>query len=191
MNFPKQLCPRGPCAGFSLLEVVIVVAVVMILATSVAMIQFQATSELLDADVSLAQVVDQMRLARQIAIDQRRNVQIQFVGTNNVQVIRQDDPNNTTTVVNVLLPSGYTFAFPNGSGDTPDGFGNSAAVDLGGGTTGTFLGDGTFVDGSSALLNGTVFTMGGTGPTARAATLSGATGRVRRYAWRSNVWEQQ
>jgi type II secretory pathway pseudopilin PulG len=185
----NRLCAKCR-AGFSLIEAIVVVAIIMILATSVAMIQFQATTELLDADAALTQVVGQLRLARQIAIDQRRNVQLQFISTNNVQIIRQDDSTNTTTIADVTLPSGYSFGFPSGSGDTPDGFGNSAAVDLGGGTTGLFMADGTFVDGSNALVNGTVFTMGPTVATARAVTLSGATGRVKQYAWRNSAWEQ-
>ena len=185
----NRLCPKCR-AGFSLIEAIVVVAIIMTLATSVAMIQFQATTELLDADAALTQVVGQLRLARQVAIDQRRNVQLQFISTNNVQIIRQDDSTNTTTVADVTLPAGYAFGFPSGAGDTPDGFGNSAAVDLGGGTTGLFLADGTFVDGSNAIVNGTVFTMGPTAATARAVTLSGATGRVKQYAWRNSTWEQ-
>ncbi len=178
-------------AGFSMLEAIVVIAIIMILASSVAMIQFQQTQIFLAADVALAQVADQMLLARQVAIDQRRIVDLQFIGNNNVVIVRRDDLVNTTTLADVTLPAGYTFSFPMGAIDTPDGFGNAAAVDLGGGTVGIFLADGTFVDGANSILNGTVFTMGGPIATARAVTLSGATGRIKRYAWRTALWEQQ
>ena len=65
-------------AGSSRLEAVVVVAITMVLASSVAVIQFRVVTELLDADAALVQFEDQMRLARQVGIDQRRNIQLQF-----------------------------------------------------------------------------------------------------------------
>ena len=178
------------CGGFSLLEVIVVSAIILVMATSVAMLQYRSAQGLLGADAAIAQVASQMRYARQVSIDQRRTVQLLFIGNNQIQVVRQDDANNTTVMADVTLPAGYTFAMPNGAGDTPEGFGNNAAVDLGGGTAGNFLSDGTFVDANSAILNGTVFTMSGAAGTARTATLTGATGRVKRYIWTNGAWEQ-
>ncbi len=178
------------CDGFSLTEVVVVVGIIMVMAAGVAMLQFGSAQVLIDADAAIAQVASQMRYARQVSIDQRRTVQLLFIGTNQIQVVRQDDANNTTVMADVTLPTGYTFAMPNGAADTPEGFGNNAAVDLGGGTTGNFVSDGTFVTANNAILNGTVFTMSASTGTARAATLTGATGRVKRYIWTNGAWAQ-
>ena len=182
---------RRGSSGFSLVEILVVVGIIFVMATAVATIQFRTAGELIDADAALAQVVGQMRFARQVSIDQRRTVEIQFNGTNNIQVIRQDDANNTTVMGDLTLPSGYSFQMPGGAPDTPEGFGNSVPVDLGGGTNGTFLSDGTFVDNSNSILNGTVFTMGSDVLTARAATLTGSTGRVKQYSWNNGAWLQQ
>ena len=116
------------------------------------------------------------------------------------KITRQDLGGGTTVMSDVTLPAGYTFAFPPGIADTPDGFlpGSSlyvsigttgTAVYLGAGTTGTFLGDGTFVDNSNVLLNGSVFTMGSGNGTARGITLAGSAGRVKQYWLQSSAWK--
>ncbi len=180
-----------PSKGFSLLEVLLVVGIIMVLVSSVAMLQFRTAEELLGADAAAAEVVGQMRYARRVSIDQRRTVQLLFVGNNQIQVVRQDDATNTTVMADVTLPTGYTFAIPTGAGETPEGFGNAAAVDLGGGTGGSFLSDGTFVDANNAILNGTIFTMATQTGTSRAVTLTGATGRAKRYSWANGQWNLQ
>lgn len=179
-------------AGFSLLEALVVAGIMMAMATAVVM-QYRSAQVFLDADVALAQVTSQIRYARQIAIDQRRNVDIHFIGSAEIQIVRWDDATTFTTVAAVTLPSGYTFDMPTGAPDTPDGFGNDTPVDFGAATVtgGRFLGDGTFVDQSNAILNGTVFTMGATSESARVATLSGSTGRTKGYQWVNGSWVAQ
>jgi len=185
-------------AGFNLLEVVAVVALTAI-GSSVAIIQMKNTIAKLDADKAANTVVSEINYARQLAVDQRRNVLVEFVGTNELRVTRQESGGGTTRMDDVTLPTGYSFNFPTGIGDTPDGFlaGSSLytsigtagkAVFVGAGTTGTFIGDGTFVDNSNVLLNGEVFTQGTGNGTARAVTLSGATGKVKQYWLQGSTW---
>jgi hypothetical protein len=170
-----------------------VASAIIMAASAVALIQYRSVRQVLDADVALAAVTSQMRYARQIAIDQRRNVGIEFLLPGTIEVVRWDDAVNTTSMAVTPLPGGYTFSMPMGAPDTPDGFGNDAAVDFGADdvTGGTFLADGTFVDVTNSILNGSVFTMSQTAGTARVATLSGATGRTKRYAWVDAGWEAQ
>lgn len=175
-------------AGFSLLEVLLVTAVTVIGAGG-ALIQLQATRNILDAQVSSNVVVAQMNYARQVAIDQRLNVLIAFLGANEIQVTRLESDGTTTLLSDVYLPSGFTFGLPSGMPpDTPEAFGNATAVSFNLGTGGTFLGDGTFVDNAGVVLNGTVFTIGAGNVTARAVTLTGATGRILQYSLTGAAW---
>lgn len=185
-------------AGFNLLEVVAVIGLTAI-GSSIAVIQMKNTISKLDADKAANTVAAELSYARQLAVDQRRNVLVEFVGTNEIKVTRQESGGGTTPMDDVTLPAGYTFAFPAGIGDTPDGFLSGStlytsigtggkAVFIGAGTTGTFIGDGTFVDNSNVLLNGEIFTTGSGNGSARAVTLSGSTGKVKQYWLQGNTW---
>lgn len=179
---------RSRKAGFSLLEAMAVVAIVGI-ASAVALVQMKTTMQVFDADKAANLVVSQMNYARQLAVDERRNVLVEFLNTNEIKITRNESGGGTTVVSDVTLPSGYTYGLPGGGvGDTPDAFGATVAVFFNSGNTGTFLGDGTFVDNSNVLLSGTVFTIGGGNGTARAVTLAGATGRIKQYWLQGTSW---
>jgi type II secretory pathway pseudopilin PulG len=167
-------------SGYSMIEVMLVALLVSI-SSRVAVNQIRGTMNLIDADVAATTVSGQIQSARQMAIDERRNMQVDFLGSNEIKITRQDSGGGTTVMADVTLPSGYSFAMPTGITDTPDGFGNNSAVYFNGGTSGLFLGDGTFVNSTNVLVNGSVFTMGGGSQTARAITLNAASGRVRQY----------
>ena len=185
-------------AGYSLLEMAVVIALGLI-TSGVAMVQMSKAVTALDADVAANYVVSQMDYARQVAVDERRNVVLGFNGNNEVIVTRLNSDGSTTVLSDGTLPSGYTFAFPSGVKDTPDGFlagtavyassGTSGlAVFIGAGTSGTFQGDGTFVDNNGVLLNGSVFTMRSGSGSARAETLTGSTGKVKEYWVSGTTW---
>lgn len=175
-------------AGFSLLELLTVVMLIGI-ATTVAIIQMRQSVAMLDADKAANLVSAQIRYARQIAVDQRRNVEVAFVGSNQVTVTRQDGGGAETVLSDERLPAGYTFGLPTGIGsDTPEGYGNSQPVNFNLGTTGTFLGDGTLVNDAGIVMNGTVFTIGSGNGSARAITLTGASGRLKVYAIQGAAW---
>ena len=176
-------------SGFSLLEILTVIALVGI-CSSVAVIQLRSTVAILDADKAANLVISQVSYARTLAVDQRRNVRLDFLGANEIKVTRLESGGGETTMSDVTLPSGYSYGLPSGIGDTPDGLnpGMTAAVNFNSATTGTFLGDGTFVDGSSVLLSGSVFTKGSGNGSVRAITLAGATGRIKQYAIQGTSW---
>jgi hypothetical protein len=137
--------------------------------------------------------MSQLRYARQIAVDQRRNVLVEFLGNNQMKATRQDGSGVTTVIYDLTLPTGFTFSAPTGAPDTPEGYspGVTAPVYFNAGTSGTFLGDGIFIDGGGNLLNGAVFTMGGGSSTARAVTLTGASGRTKTYTWNAGTWKER
>jgi type II secretory pathway pseudopilin PulG len=174
-------------AGYSILEVMAVTLLISIF-SRIAINQIKGTMNLMDADLAANTVVAQIESARQLAIDERRNMEVDFMGTNEIKITRQDSGGGTTVMSDVTLPSGYTFAMPAGIGDTPDGYGNGAVVYFGGGTSGLFLGDGTFNNTANVLINGSVFTMGSGSQTARAVTLAASTGRVKEYWLVNGNW---
>src|SRR6267142_1140489 len=167
--------------GFSLVEVTVVVGLIMI-GSAVAVVQMRQSAAAIDADKASNMAIAELRYARQVAVDERRTVNVAFVGSNGITVTRQNGGGSTTLLDSVTLPSGYTFGLPTGVDDTPEAFGNTL------GMTGSFRADGTFVCGAGVVMNGTVFTISAGNDTARAVTLTGATGRMKEYYVQGTEW---
>jgi Tfp pilus assembly protein FimT len=182
--------PRQPNSGFSLVEASIVVCFIFII-SGIAVMNISAILPGMNANEALGQTVAQLRRARETAIAQRRNIEIKFQNDNEIQLERLDVPSGRTVLSTVTLNNGIEFRLFDDVPDSPDGFGNSAAVDFGGSSSLLFLSDGTLVDTLGNPLNGSVFLGVADHPeTARAATILGATGRVRGYRWNGSSWIQ-
>jgi hypothetical protein len=165
------------------------VAVALVTVTStIALVQMRTSIVTLDADKASGLVMSQLQYARQVAVDQRRDVRVEFLSTNRIKVTRVDGGGVFTVLSDVTLPASYVYGKPTGPGDTPEGYGNATAVYFNNDTKGTFLGDGTFVSDAGILSSGTVFTISGGNGTSRAVTLSGATGRIKIYYLQGNTW---
>lgn len=178
--------------GFTMWELAIVCVLLMIL-SAMAMVQLHPTIQQREADAAMAEVSSQLRQAREMAISTRRDIQVQFVGTN--QMILNRLFINPAVVGGVFIQSPMRFQLTAGKGDTPDAYGNAGAIEFGGVVGGPptmmFQSDGTFVDTAGNLINGTVFLgMANEPSAARAVTLVGSTGRIR--MWRNNAaaWVQ-
>ncbi len=171
-----------------MLEAIVVVGLITV--SSVGIIQMKTSLSALDADKASNLVRSQLTYARQIAVNQRRNVEVQFVGDDEMTVTRMNADASETVLADVTLPTGYVFGLPSGvNADTPDAYGNTTAVYFNEEAGGTFLSDGTFVDSStSVLLNGSVFTIGSGNGSARSVTLAGSTGRVKQYWLSGSTW---
>jgi type IV pilus assembly protein PilA len=172
--------------GFSMIEVLIGLAIIGVVA-GIAIIEIQPTLQRWHADNGMYEVLGQMRWARQESIAERRDIQVQFLGTNEIKLIRQDEPAGQTVLSDLFLTGSTTFMLTPGMPDTPDGFGNASAIEFAGVAGGPpimqFQSDGTFVDGNGNPIDGTVFLGIPNIPyTARAVTLLGATGRVRTFS---------
>jgi len=179
-----------PIAGFSMVEVCITVALMCIIG-SFAVLNINGVMPGLSANEAMYQTVAQLRSTRESAIAQRRNIELRFLDDNHIQSVRHDLPDGTTILSDITLSHGCQFVLLGDVPDSPDRFGNAAAVDFGGAATLTFLSDGTLVDNQNNPLSGSVFIgLPGKPETARAVTILGATGRVRSYRWTGTEWIQ-
>ena len=183
-------------SGFTLLEVLVVVALMGALAAMAMMVSPSFTRST-KADASIVQLMDAIRSAREVAISQRRNVELRFVGLDAVQTVRIDIgaggvQTGTTVLRTVELENRMQFRLePGVNDDTPDGFGNASALHFGvpAATRRIFTQRGTFVDQDGDVLNGSVFlSIPNEANSARAITVMGATALVHAWRWNGREW---
>jgi type II secretory pathway pseudopilin PulG len=194
--------------GFTMLEAAVVVAIMMIL-MGIAVIQSFGTLVSYKVNSAMDTVVSQLRVARQLAIAQRRIVQIwidsapESDGLFHVTYQVQPAAGTGETAgpkVSVPIPSSTQFLLETGVPDTPMNFGNNSPVYIGnppvagGPAVMQFNPTGTFTDSTGTnLIYGTVFIGIQNKPeSARAVTLMGGTGRVRAYTYAggSTGWQE-
>jgi type II secretory pathway pseudopilin PulG len=186
--------------GFSLLEVVVVMAIMMVV-LSFAVFASNNVLPSYKADSALNVVLGTLRQAKQTAIAQRRDVQVwidqNFSGPDQVQHINYQvapiSGDQPQSMVSIPLPQGTQMVLEPGVPDTPMGFGNDAAVFIGNVEGGPgimmFRSTGAFTDGNYALLNGTIYLgVPGQASTARAVSIMGGVANVQRYAWDGTQW---
>jgi type II secretory pathway pseudopilin PulG len=182
--------------GFSLLEALVAISIIMIV-SGMAIFGFSSVIPNHKANSAMDQVLSQLRSARARAISHRCEVQIQFVGTNQLTIteiwVRGVPPPATT----VSFEGGATFMVFPGVPDIPApyNFGNTGPIFFGGSSTPPpvmkFTTNGSFINGGNALVNGTVFLgIPGNSQTARAVSILGATGRVRQYHYDGAQWQE-
>jgi Tfp pilus assembly protein FimT len=187
---------RKQMLGYSLLESSAVVAAMSVL-VAIGVINTAASTQSAKSDGAMSLIMSQLRLARALAVTERRYVTVSF-DTNlqqmNVQVISVgQEP--VHPVQSVALPAGAQFMLEPGVPDTPENFGSNSAVYFGdnadGSTVMRFTPAGTFVDGNNNVLNGTVFLgVPGNAATARAVTIMGGGGNVQRFTWNGSQWQR-
>ncbi len=184
-----------PNRGFSMVELLVVMGLIMIVA-SMSYFSIRGALPGIRANAGLAQVVGVLREARETAVGTRRNIQLTFPAQGQIRLTRIDIGGaggtqvvGTTVLTTITLENNVRFLLFPGVADTPDGFGNTSALDFGGSPTMMFQSDGTFVDAAGFPLNGTVFIGRANEPnTQRAVTILGATGRIRGYKWSGTQW---
>ena len=183
-------------SGFTLLELLVVVALMGVLAVMAIMVSpsFIRSAR---ADASIVQLMDAIRSAREVAISQRRNVELRFVGLDAVQTVRVDiGANGVQTGTTVLRTVEFENRMqirldPNVPADTPDLFGRTTATSFGtpAATRLIFTSEGTFVDQDGDVLNGTVFlSIPNEANSARAITIMGATALLHAWRWNGREW---
>jgi Tfp pilus assembly protein FimT len=175
-------------AGYSLVEAGIVIMAMLIIA-SFALPEFNTMRRRMSGDAALNQTVAQLRHGRELAISQRRNIELRFADERRIDLVRLEIPNGSTVLSNVILDGNVEFRLFDDLPDTPDSFGKGSAVDFGGTERLTFLSDGTLVNDDGNPVNGSVFLgLADHAETARAVTIIGSTGRVRGYRWTGKCW---
>jgi len=176
--------PAQSQQGFSLLETMAALSVAAAVA-SMATATIVTARRAIQGDGAMRIVMTQLNQAREMALTQRRFMEVQFVGNNEIRIVRHEAPGNATTVLaSVVLESNAQFALTPGVPDTPDAFGAASAVSFGLAQAVMFNTDGTLIDTNGSPINGSIFLsiFNQTGST-RAVTVLGATGRVRCYKW--------
>ena len=184
--------PFGGSAGFSLIELTAALAIIGILSASAVMMLPNAI-QTARADGGMTQVIAELRLAKDRAITERRDMEVRFVAPNEIQIWRQEVPValGRTLVHSIRLENRIEFVLMAGVPDTPDGFGNDSAVDFEDATTLFFRSEGMFTDANANLdpINGTVFLGVPFRPeTARAVTVFGPTALIRGFRWVDQQW---
>ncbi len=182
--------------GFSLLEILVAVAIISVVLV-MAMLNYGNILPNYKANSAMDQVLSQMRSARERAISHRREVQVQFIGTNQLQASELWILGTPPVDKPVSFEGGAQFIVFSSIPDLPApyNFGNSAPIYFGGLSGGPpimkFSTTGAFIDGGNSLVNGTVFLgIPGKPSTARAISVLGATGRVREYHWDGTQWQE-
>jgi type II secretory pathway pseudopilin PulG len=180
--------------GFTMLEMVLVIAIMMVLA-GLAIIQSFGSFESYQVNSATDTVASQLRLARQLAISQRRSVQVQISATTPYSVSYtilprpgSADPTQPT-VTSIVSSRQVSFTQESGVPDTPMAFGTCSGsgvciAGVGGGPAFMqFTSTGQFTDSTGVNpISGTVFIgVPNQVSTARAVTILGSTGRVRPY----------
>ncbi len=181
-------------AGFSLLEVLVVVGLLGTLAAMAIMVS-PSFLRLAKADSGVAQVMDVLRLARETSVSQRRNIIVRPIGLNALQTVRQDIGagglvTGTTVLRTVEFENQVEFRLEPGVPNTPDLFPmNGSAISFGPSPSRMFTSEGTFVDQQGDPLNGTFFLARRGDPlSARAITIFGPTGLIRMWQWNGREW---
>jgi prepilin-type N-terminal cleavage/methylation domain-containing protein len=180
-------------SGFSLLEMLVMLAIVGVLST-MAVLQIGQAVPAMKADGAMRVVMGQLNTARELAISQRRYMQVKFLTPNQIQIIRTDVNSSgtvtgTTVLSTVTFEAGITYNKLAGVIDTPDAFGMTSAVNFGAATTIQFATDGELISETGSPLNGTVVLASpNIKNSTRAITVFGSTGRVRGWRWNAAAW---
>jgi prepilin-type N-terminal cleavage/methylation domain-containing protein len=189
-NGRKWQCDES---GFSLVELSIVVAIMATVA-AIAILVSPMMMRQAKADSGIEQAVAALRIARETAIGQRRNVTIEFIGLRGIRTSRQEigangTPAGTTPLNTVELENNMQVRLEPGLPDTPDGFGHTSAVNFGPSPERMFTSEGTLVNQTGDVINGSVFFAIPDDPlSARAISIFGPTALIRVWRWDGRQW---
>ena len=178
------------------MEVLVAVAIISII-LGMATLNYSSILPNYKANSAMDQLLSQLRSAREKAISHRREVQVQFVGTNQLTVTEIWLVGTAPPPTTVTFEGGARYMVFTSVPDIPApyNFGNSGPIYFGASAspppTMKFSTTGAFIDGGNSLVNGTVFLgIPGKPSTARAISVLGATGRVREYHWDGTQWQE-
>lgn len=188
MRQTNEMRSGRSATGFSLIEMMIVVVLISIMA-AMAMYSIVGALPNIRVNNGLNVAMNVVKNGKYLAVSQRRNYQLMFAPPARLWLRRLNVPAGFTDLPPVDLPGGVQFIlFPNII-DTPDGYGNAAAIDFRGTPTQTFMSNEQFVNAAGQFLDGTIYVgIPGNSATQRAITISGATGRIRAYRWNGASW---
>jgi prepilin-type N-terminal cleavage/methylation domain-containing protein len=172
--------------GFTLVELLIVVFLGFVLATMAVPI-VGSSLNYYRADSAMDTTMTQLRLARSMAVDQRRVFSVAFSGTGTITLSRVDD-DGLTEISSMNIHRSVSFAIGSGvtaGGDgAPDGLSADGAIDFMDGSEVRFRPDGSAVTAGGDFCNGVVhMSVDSDSTVARAVTVFGATGKIKGWRW--------
>src|SRR5687768_4831924 len=132
-------------SGFSLIETLIVVALAVVLG-GIAVAAVGSAMTTVRGDAAMAQVAGLMRTGREAAIAQGRTIEVRFEEPRRLRLVRLDPGDAETEIAGIGLEHGARFHVDDSLPDTPDGFGQSAAIDFGDAESIRFLPDSSLAD---------------------------------------------
>jgi type II secretory pathway pseudopilin PulG len=214
-NLGHHRCARRSAFGFSMTELAVVVAVILIV-TAAAVMNMVPSLKTSKSNSAMELVMGELRRAHERAIDERRIYRVTFVTPQTIQLDVGQVGNVATTITGssptfvqaqspLLLPTGIQFivvpGIPTSAAATPDGLGSGAnAIDFdiengGAGTQVYFQPDGRALGGANRLNDGVVYMAEPNNLfSSRAVSLLGSTGRVKGWFLTStggvNGWNQ-
>jgi Tfp pilus assembly protein FimT len=189
---PKEQLPRSSERGFSIVELVVVIGMILVL-SAVAIINVSSSLKAAAADSASQLIVQEMRLARQYAISDRRIYRLTFTAPQSISLNRMasdsvtldPSPNDSTSVVPQTVAFQCEPGVPTTPSTVPNGIGNGAiALDLGVADNNFmfFYPDGAGRDVLGRIANGVVYTsVSGQLASARAVTVFGSTGSIKSW----------
>ncbi|HEY2913654.1 MAG TPA: hypothetical protein VGK21_09870 [Candidatus Angelobacter sp.] len=195
---------RKSQSGFSIAELVVTVGVLMV-GGGIAVMNISGALRGAHVETAYQNTLDQLRFARQVAIDKRTVCRVDFATPGTISVTQAFADGTPVTTETITLPADVQYTIvtgmPKPPAATPDNLGNgNVAIDFdrvagGSGTTIFFQPDGSALDAAGRVNNGVIYVarpneLNG----ARAISLLGTTGRIR--GWRLGtksgggvVWE--
>lgn len=214
-SFLYQVTKQSKETGFSLLEVVVAVAVVLAM-FGTAVFSLLPALKTAKSNAGVELVVGELRRAHERAIDERRIYRVTFIAPRTVQVDVGQVANLASTITGsapifvpaqqpLTLPPSIQFTvvagIPTTAQTTPDGFGTgNNAIDFdisngGGGTQIYFQPDGRALDGANRLNDGVIYIAEPNNLfSSRAVSLYGSTGRAKGWflsrVQGANAWIQ-
>ena len=199
---PRTAAPRrrarfSSAAGMTLIEIIMVIGIIGV-ALSFAMGITAYAVRQARADGAHSAAASAIELARTRSISERRDYQLVFTeATGRIQVYRIEQPAtpDPTLIYDTFLENGLKFYKftdgPTAMNNTPDIFPlvtSSTSINFGT-TTARFTSDGSMIDASGDVMNGTLFlAVPPDKQTARAITVFGATGLIHSWKWNGTAW---
>ena len=179
--------------GYSLPELLMVCVLIAIMGGMAAGVTLNYVNQS-KSDGAVTSFISVLELTRNRAISERRNFEVTFTLPNRLIVQRVNVANGAvtdrTTVTDVRLDNTLVYKKFTGLPDTPDMFGAGAPIDFDGTGPIAFTSDGSLVDQAGDPSNATIFVgqNNNDSSTARAITIMGATGLIKKFTWGKTQW---
>lgn len=132
---------------------------------------------------------------REMAVARRRDVEIHFVEPNRVESLVRAVPDEDGNMdapeplEEMIFEGGIEFELIPEIPDTPNRFGNGAAISLGGANPVMFSSEGAFINAGNEPINASVFLAVPNDPlSATAITILGPTATIERWLWNGARW---